>query len=247
MICISTLLVLYGLQKAQNPTWKEYTITTSKPLNKPIEIILLTDLHLKTGTNEETINTIVNQINQKEPDVVILGGDIYDENTPNELKEYAYQQFGKMKTIYGTYYIEGNHDLITKESRKKWEQNHITVLTDQYIEINQEWYLVGRKDKENHRQNLTELMKGIDSNKPIIVVNHRPDDIKSIKKMNIDLQLSGHTHAGQLFPGNLFMKYGYYPTDHLIVSSGYGNWGIPIRTSIRNEIVRITVVSDSNQ
>ena len=92
-------------------------------------------------------------------------------------------------------------------------------------------------------------MKDADKTLPIIVLNHRPEQLVEAENENVDLQLSGHTHKGQLFPGNLVTgylnekDYGYFKKGdfNLIVSSGYGTWGPPIRIGSKSEIVNIKI------
>ncbi len=240
---IAAILTGYGMYVAHNPTIHKYEFDLKKSITET-KILMLSDLHLGTGSTEYTVNQIVDEINNQKPDLFVLVGDIFDEGTTDELKEYAYQNFGAVKTKYGTYIVEGNHDYINKEMRSLWDQHHVKVLQDKVKLINNEFYLVGRKDySRKQRKSLTELLTDINKNLPIIVLDHQPVDSIKAAKLGVDLQLSGHTHNGQLFPGSLFVKHGLIKIKdyHLAISNGYGTWGIPIRTSGRGELLIVTL------
>ena len=165
-------------------------------------------------------------------------------------------EFSNIKSKYGTFATLGNHDVLTKEEDTIVDilkENSITVLRDESVLINDDFYIIGRDDitvnrygKED-RATLEGLTKDLDSSKPLIVIDHNPQYINESLNANIDLQLSGHTHKGQILPGNLVtnkifeVDYGYLKKDNLnvIVSSGYGTWGPPLRLGSRSEIVQI--------
>lgn len=243
------LFTAHGLYSARNPILTKYTVFIHKELKSDIKIILLSDLHLGTGTGETTIDKIAQNVSDRKADLFLIAGDLYDERTSEKLINYAIQNLGKVKTKYGTYYVEGNHDLLDENLTKKFEKNGIKTLQDESLFLNKSFYLIGRKDKKHKRKTLQELTYKIDDSYPLILLDHRPEDEDIARKENIDLQLAGHTHAGQLFPGNFFLKHGYYKKEgfHLIVSTGYGNWGIPVRTYTKNELVEIKVKSFSKK
>lgn len=240
---IALLFTAYGIYSAKNPIIQSYTVEMDKKF-KPLTIMLLSDLHLGTGSNEHTIDTIVETVSARKADLFLIAGDLYDESTHSSLIDYAIKNLGKAKTKYGTYYVEGNHDLLTGSIRSKMRLHNITPLEDESLFVDNSFYLIGRKDKKHIRKPLQKLMTDIPKKYPIILLDHRPEDEDIALKEGVDLQLAGHTHAGQLFPGNFFLKYGYYKKKnfHLIVSTGYGNWGIPVRTYTKNELVKIKVI-----
>lgn len=240
---IALLFTAYGMYSARNPIIQSYKVEVDKKMKSSLTIVLLSDLHLGTGTNENTVDTIIKMVNKQKADIFLIAGDLYDERTSNTLKNYAFENLGKAKTKYGTYYVEGNHDLLTGTVRSKMRLNDIIPLEDEKILIDQSFYLIGRKDKKHKRATLQELITDIDHKYPIILLDHRPEEENLALREGIDLQLAGHTHAGQIFPGNFFLKYGYFKKEdfHLIVSTGYGNWGIPVRTYTKNELVKIKV------
>ena len=121
--------------------------------------------------------------------------------------------------------------------------------------MNDSFYVVGRADKEVFREDgierkeLTEILNGIDKDYPIILLDHRPVGINLSKDNGVDLQFSGHTHAGQIFPINFLssisndLNYGYLKNGdfNIVVSSGCGTWGVPIRIGSDTEIVNVKI------
>jgi len=110
--------------------------------------------------------------------------------------------------------------------------------------------VVGREDRSNEkRKTLSELVKGLDKKYPTILMDHQPYHLEEAEKNNIDLQISGHTHNGQFFPGNLFVKkiyelgYGYLKkgNSHFYVSSGLGLWGPQYRIGTESELVVVNL------
>ncbi|HWI54984.1 MAG TPA: metallophosphoesterase, partial [Desulfobacteria bacterium] len=117
------------------------------------------------------------------------------------------------------------------------------------------FYIVGRDDKSgsrftgHKRKNLQDIISAVDRSLPVIVMDHQPTNLGETERAGVDLQVSGHTHRGQLFPNHLITRriyevdYGYLRKGNLnvIVSSGYGTWGPPIRVGSVAEIVDINV------
>ncbi len=246
ILLFSMMILIYGVYNASHPILKKYEVTF--PVSFDYKIAMISDLHLGTIHGEAILDEIVEKANSLEIDLFIMAGDIFDEQTSSNLKEKAYQKLSTIKTKYGIYYVEGNHDLLASEVEEGFLQNGIQVLSDKEVLINEEFYLVGRKDKRREelgtpRKNLKELLSDIDSHYPIILVDHQPIDQKLASSFNVHLHLSGHTHAGQIFPLNFVMQYGYYEKEnyHSIVSSGYGAWGFPFRTAGKSEMVLIQI------
>lgn len=254
VLIVSFGIMIYGIYNVNHPIVKNYKIELNKTFKKDLSIGMISDLHLGTVHSSKILEEIVEHANSLEVDLFILGGDIFDENTDQNLKEQAYRTLSQIKTKYGIYYIEGNHDLLTEEVRKGFEQYDIHILADETIFIDDSFYLIGRKDKRREklgtpRKSLQELLKETDFSYPLILLDHQPEDQIEAAKLGVDLQLSGHTHAGQIFPTNYFLQYGYFKRENyqLIVSSGYGAWGFSFRTAGRSEMVNIHIVSSKEK
>ena len=240
---LALLVTCYGLYMANHPVVHHYRYDISK-IDEPLSIAMISDLHLGTGTTEYTVDEIIETVEKENVDLLVLVGDIFDEMTSDSLKEYAYSQFGKVAVSHGVYYVEGNHDRLTEESRTSWEKGNVQVLADDVTLVDNSFYLVGRKDySRSNRLPLATLLKDMDSSYPIILLDHQPQDENQAYQLGVDLQLSGHTHGGQLFPGSFFVKHGAQTKDnyHLVISNGYGTWGIPIRTAGKSELVVVTL------
>ncbi len=248
VILLALILSIYGYYNAYDLRVKSYDIKTIKNLREEAKLMFVSDLHIGTINIDYELDFLVKEVNKEKPDVLVLGGDTFDEYTTKEEMEYTLQKFNEVNTKYGIYMIEGNHDMFSSRTKELIMHTPITLLEDESILINDNYYLVGRLDIRRNRVNsykrkeYDELVSNLDKDKPIILLEHEPY-IKDLKKEIIDLQLTGHTHNGQVFPGNLFVKYGYYKygDSKMIVTSGLGEWNIPVRTAGHSEIIIINL------
>ena len=144
-------------------------------------------------------------------------------------------------------YVQSEEDTLLKNLMRK------NLNSDEYVEF-EDINIVGRQDyKIKKRKPVEQIINGMNQNKPVILLDHQPRSLEENKKLGIDLMISGHTHAGQVFPmlplWNLLgineMNYGYRHDDNFnaIVSSGMGTWGFAMRTSKNCEIVVIDLIS----
>jgi predicted MPP superfamily phosphohydrolase len=216
---------------------------------------MISDIHVGTSVKEHQIDNMLEKINEQNPDIVCLAGDIFDENSSDEMIEYLCEALGKIEVKYGIYYITGNHDGNMKDKfSDKFEKYNIYIIDEKAILINDSFYLVGRADDvTGNRGSVENILQGINKEYPIILLDHRPVNINEAENSGVDLQLSGHTHNGQIYPFNYFVglandvsyghkKYGNY---NIIVSSGYGTWGFPVRTGSSAEIVKVVLQGKS--
>lgn len=250
--------ILYGTYNAKNIKVNTYDITIPKksPI-KNLNIVFLSDIHLGNKVNNKRLKQIVDKINSLNPDMVIIGGDIIDDTIGPYIKQNMSETLKKIRAPYGVYAVLGNHDGNYKGQTnvvKNLEAGGMKVLLDEYVKINDSFYLVGRMDNNMprggpKRKNLAEILEGVDASLPVMVIDHNPAKFMEAKKQNADLQLSGHTHAGQFFPISLVTKsifathWGYLKMDnfHLIVSSGAATWGPPLRIGSHSEIVKVNI------
>jgi len=167
------------------------------------------------------------------------------------------ETFGELKPRLGTFIALGNHEYYggeVKETVDSLEKVGIPVLRDSYVKIADSFYIVGRDDPAvsrsgKLRKDLNMVLAGVDKSLPIILLNHQPIELDAAQKEGVDLQLSGHTHRGQIFPANLVTSrlyekdWGYLKKDtlQLIVTSGYGTWGPALRIGNTPEIVNISI------
>jgi len=220
-----------------------------------MNIVLATDIHLGTIISNSRVDTLVHSINSCDPDIVLLGGDIVDEDLKPVIENNMGDMLLKIKSKHGIFAITGNHEYIGgADSACRFMREHgITVLRDEYVLIDKSIILVGREDLSKNRftgikrKTLKTILDGADMNYPVICMDHQPFMLDEAAGNGVDLQLSGHTHAGQLWPFNYIVDmiyqvgkgYARIGNTHFFVSTGFGTWGPPVRTGNRPEIVQI--------
>lgn len=262
-ILLTFLLFCYGYYNINNIKRVEYNIFTEKNISeKGYKIGFISDIHYGNSLNMEKLEKVVEKLNKENLDFLILGGDIVDEGTTLQGVKEVFKILGKIKNRYGLYFIYGNHDMsrytkkpnyILKELKEAIGKENIYILEDKGIDINEDINLVGRKDRIfKNKKDSEELIKEVDKNKYIIVVSHQPTDLEKNSKLGYNLQISGHTHNGQIFPFNLLIKffnlaeliYGQkeFENFNVIVTSGLSGWGYPIRTAGNSEYVIINIL-----
>lgn len=254
--------VIYGGWNARNPVINEYEVAVNKKAGsvKELHIALVSDIHFGPVIDADRLKPLLEMLEELEPDLVLLTGDITDGPLPpGEGRELA-AVLGKIEAPLGIFAVPGNHDRDLRDDEgelmKALEGEGIRVLKDRYVSVGDDFYLIGRNDprlqRGADRVPLEDVMEGVDRQKPLILMDHQPFDLEEAQAIGIDLQLSGHTHRGQIFPANLItdriyeedwgmLKKGPY---HLIVSCGYGTWGPPLRIGNRPEVVSIRVKFD---
>lgn len=258
-IFLTMSVMAYGYYNMNRVVKTEYQITTDKI--DSLKILQISDLHMGNSITVEKLERYCEIMSAENPDIVFLTGDIFDEKTTRVEMETASQILGSIDNQLGIYYIYGNHDYISDEFssediRISLEKNNINVLKDDIITIDN-IVIVGRdvseytgKDVDDVRKISQQLLKTLASDKYIIVLDHIPLDIELNATLGADLQLSGHTHGGQIFPlgfveSNITdgLVYGERVIDnfHAITSSGIAGWGYPIKTGTRSEYVIINV------
>ena len=254
---ISISTVIAGHINTLFPRTKEVNISINKEAGKldSLNIVLATDIHLGTIISNSRVDYLVKIINSCNPDIVLLGGDIVDEDIKPVIKNNLGEKLKKIIAKYGIYAITGNHEFIggVNEASKYLSDHNITVLRDATIKIDESFYLIGREDRTINRfkgairKSIKMLLQGVDQSLPIITMDHQPFGLEESAANGIDLQLSGHTHHGQLWPLNFIVNrifevssgYKKIKDTHFYVSNGYGTWGPPIRTGNRPEIVNL--------
>lgn len=224
-----------------------------------IKVVMISDLHLGAIGSEQRLENIVEGINEEKPDLVCIAGDFFDTDFASiRDTKTAIETLKGINSTYGVYACLGNHDggQTFTQMVDFLEQADISLLDDTYTVIDNRLVLVGRLDAfaiggygEQKRKPLSEFFTREDTALPVIVLDHNPANINEYST-EADLILCGHTHKGQIFPGNLFINlmytvdYGYYREDskspQVIVTSGVGTWGMPMRVGTNCEIVTIT-------
>lgn len=258
-LILSIGLMHFGSYNMNHILKTEYDINTNKTLSKDYKIAMIADLHYPTSTNKEDLEMLVNRISNEKPDFVMLCGDIIDENTTPEERIETFQTLGELNKIAKVFYVYGNHDtgkhsltnrISSKQLTSLIKNYDIKVLNDEEILLNDEISIIGRKDYSLHdRKDIDAYDQDNDTYN--IVIDHQPKNLKDCAKQNIDLHLSGHTHAGQIFPLYYVyellnineLNYGLKEINQMsaINTSGISGWGFPIRTEHHSEFVIINI------
>lgn len=214
----------------------------------------MSDIHLGTIVRNSTLEHLVEKVNDLKPDLILLPGDVVDEDVSSVMEQNMAASLQKLKAPFGVFAITGNHEYYggIQKSVDYIREGAVTVLQDTAVRLENAFYLVGRKDLTGNsfgdiRKPLNEILDGIDRSLPLILMDHQPFHLEDAEQNGIDLQLSGHTHHGQLFPFNLITNrvyeksWGYLRKGETqyYVSCGVGTWGPPIRIGNRPEIVQI--------
>ena len=251
-------LFAYALYSAYIPVVRELSIHIHKPLNNPLRIAVASDLHLGRLFGNKAIERLHTMLSKYQADVLLMPGDIMDDNTQAFNTYNMKDSLAKLVASlpYGVYATLGNHDLYGHEQpiSDSLRAAGVQLLNDEATHFNHQGevvWLMGRFD--NHKRQrvaTTELLAQVNSAEPVILLDHRPSAIIEHSQLPIDLQVSGHTHNGQIFPANFIVSainrlgYGYEAigNGHFVVSSGYGFWGIPFRLGSRSEIWIINLI-----
>jgi predicted MPP superfamily phosphohydrolase len=195
-------------------------------------------------------------INSLEPDLIFLAGDILDEAiSPSQMKVAA-ETLTELRARLAIIACPGNHETYSQKDKALEEitGGRLRVLADEKMVLNNKIVIIGRRDRAiesrgEKRKRIEELLGKVEGNPPLFLLDHQPWHLEEAEKAGIDLQVSGHTHAGQLFPLNflnrrIYEKYwGYHRRGqtHYYISCGVGTWGPPLQTAARPEIVLLII------
>lgn len=275
VVACAVATCLYGIFNARNIKVNEYSVTVDKSCgsDKHLKAVLVADLHMGYAIGVDHITNMVEKINQQDADIVIIAGDIFDNSYDGmDDPEGIKAQLRSIKSKYGVYAVYGNHDIDEKilmgftfdwggkqlHSEKMtnfMKECNIKLINDESVLINDEFYLVGRRDtdkpgtEDGTRAEISELTKDLDKTKPIFVLSHEPDELQKTADAGADIDFSGHTHDGQLFPGNLTIGLfwenpcGMIKKDNMysIVTSGVGVYGTFMRVGTDAEICSVDI------
>lgn len=248
---VGMIITSFGYATHYDKTKASYDIIIHKESSvSSLKIAAVSDMHIGTGTYLQDVQNFVKTINQEQYDFVFLIGDLFDETTPDDIITDVMESLSHINTTYGIYAVNGNHEHyanIIDESAYK--EHNIELLNENYVCVDDFINIVGREDVVVHESlPINELTKGMDTTLPTIVLDHNPRRYQDVMDI-ADLQLSGHTHAGQIFPMTLITAplydnvYGLLQKNNfsLVVTSGYGSWGFPMRLLTNCEYLDIKI------
>lgn len=260
VVTLAVITTVYGLAHVDQIQEVSYEIhVPGKADVSDMNIVLISDLHLGALRTEERLGQIVSQINAMKPDLICIAGDFFDTDFGAIAQpEQAIQTLKQLSATYGVYACFGNHDAgqTADAMRDFLSRCGIGLLEEAYTVIDQRLILVGRADSSpigegKERIRIGELLTGAPTELPVMVMDHNPANLAEYDS-RVDLIVSGHTHQGQVFPGNWItdlmydVDYGYYRKDanspQIIVTSGISYWGMPMRVGTDCEIVQIQII-----
>ncbi len=253
IICLSITIVIAGIINFNTIRISGYRITVPARSSdiKKLRIAFVSDFHMQDKTPLRFVEKFVEKTVTLNPDLMLYGGDIVEGDREDETMEKFETLLRSIRTNYGVFGVLGNHEHYARQDTGSFfSKAGITILRDSVVFFNNSFILAGRNDSHiNSRKSVDELMKSIPDSLPVILVDHRPTEINKVSKTHVDIQLSGHTHNGQLFPINLITKKVYelswghrkIGNTDFFVSSGIRLWGPPVRTTGKSEIMVIDI------
>ena len=256
--CVCATLIMcisfWGVVNARLVRVTPYDVTINKEAQDEnglkmdsMKIVLVADLHLGYNIGVRQVQRIVNSINKQDADLVLIAGDIFD----NE-----WEAVDQPEQVRAGFTFGGQKEKTSSPEMDEFmEKAGITLLRDEGVLINDSIYIYGRRDAHRPGNGVTdrasadEITENMDKSKSIIVLDHEPKELEELSSAGVDMDLCGHTHDGQMFPGNILVAMmwenscGYLNVDgmHNIVTSGVGVFGPDMRVGTKAEICPITV------
>lgn len=244
-------LLIYGYINYKHPKVERLDLAFEKKFEgKGIRVVAISDVHLGYGTGLTDLQRYVEKINAQQPDLILIMGDLIDNSLKPLYLEPFDEALSSLKPPMGIYMVPGNHEYISgmEASEEFLKRTPIQLLRDSVVTLSNGIQLVGRDDRSNRqRKPLAGLLALTDKERPVIVLDHQPYQLAKADSLGVDLQLSGHTHHGQVWPFSLVadhlyeQSHGYrkWPHAHIWVSSGLSLWGPPFRIGTNSDLAVI--------
>lgn len=245
-------ILIYGNTRYHDKVRVSLDVSIGKVLSRPLKIVGVSDLHLGYTIGREELARWVDMINEEDPDLILIAGDLVDGDVRPVLRDSMYLELNRLKARLGVYASLGNHEYIGGEAQegKVYARTNLRLLRDEVVLVDDAFYIIGRDDRSNpKRRTLAQLVEGLDRDKPLLLLDHQPYNLDEAERAGVDFQLSGHTHQGQVFPINLIVNlmyeqaHGYLRkgATHYYVSSGLGLWGGKFRIGTQSEYLVATL------
>lgn len=254
-LSLGLIIVLIGYHNASDVQVTKYDLShKSMPQGDTLRIALVSDLHLGYNVGGFDISACVNMINELNPDVVLFCGDIFDGDIKPVVKERMLYRMQYVQSKYGRFAVTGNHEYFGDYDTKckMIRESSLHLLQDEAVMLTPSVQLIGREDVSCEYRNdrkRAPLSTLVNDTVCTIVMDHQPRDIQEASDCGVALQVSGHTHAGQVWPINYLtqliypLHYGYklFGETNVVVTSGYGTWGPRVRIGNSAEVCMITL------
>lgn len=264
LLLLLAVFLIWGSRNAWSTIVRTHPIRIDKSIgtSAPLTVAVASDLHLGNIVGNRHLRKMVAEINRMKPDIILLAGDVLDDSIEPFIRNGMIGQLKQLKARHGVFAVLGNHEYYGGSIGQYTELMAgigIRVLQDEVAET-AGVYIVGRKDKtaeslEGGRISVPALLEGLDLSRPVLMMDHQPTGFDIAARAGVDVLLSGHTHRGQIAPNHWITKrlfeldWGYLLKDqlHVVVSSGYGTWGPPIRLASRSELIRLEVLLEGSK
>ena len=250
-IVLCVLLCGYGVYEGtKEPVLKTYDIVSQK-IKKPTKVVMLADTHIDVNVSPQKVKKLVDRVNGLHPDAIVMVGDIID-NYPAKLY-HQMNELKKLKAPYGRYITLGNHEFYAgaRDWAMTFAQAGLDFLNNIGVKVaDTGLYIAGIPDIPSAQMvkmpiKIDNALYKASKEDYVILLSHSPKIAEGLTAENTDLQLSGHTHGGQVFPFHYFVKKandgalaGFYDKKgiKLYVSRGTGYWGPAMRILAPSEI-----------
>lgn len=253
MIILSVGVVIAGAVNLNTIRISKYEITVARKNSQlnHLRIAFVADIHLQQSTSIRYVEQFVRKTNALQPDILLYGGDIVEGHRENGNLDAIESALRNIHTKIGSFAVVGNHEPNGRtEQGRFFARAGITLLRDSIVRIDRSFYLAGRYDQRyRQRKSLNEFLKDTITGLPLMLLDHRPTELQEVSRRDVDVQFSGHTHNGQLFPLNFIisrmyeLSWGYRKINntHFFVTSGLRLWGPPVKTAGKSEIMLVDI------
>ena len=220
-------------------------------------IVQISDIHIGSLLDRRFATEVTRRVNALDPDLIAVTGDLVDGGVRQLADEVV--PFGSLSAKHGVYFVTGNHDHYSGANSwvAKVEELGMRPLRNERVEIHQDGAVFDLIGVDDHRgtignqggEDLPAALEGRDANRPAVLLAHDPSTFRRASKSGIDLQISGHTHGGQIWPFAYLVRIavpwvaGHYRSNgsQLYVSRGTGFWGPPMRLFAPSDITELVI------
>jgi len=261
---IIVILLIVGYYRFSHPSTNIYDIKINKKAGErkettfgisQLRVVGLSDIHLGLLVDKNRFSKYVDKVNALKPDIILIAGDVIDNSTRLLNAERLEDEINQLQAPLGIYMCLGNHEYISgiDSSLIFLKKTKINLLVDSVAQVDNSFWIIGRNDgRVRNRKSLGDLVAETTQSEPIFLLDHQPFHLADAEQNGVDLQFSGHTHNGQLWPFNYIVKkmyevgHGYKQKGnlHIYVSSGLALWGPLFRIGTESEIVVFNVKFD---
>jgi hypothetical protein len=251
-LALTLASLFWGWRNARRTSVRELEIAIPKKgPRERLRVVMASDIHMGSLIGRRRMERFAALVNGLSPDLVLIAGDAIDEDLAPVLRQNTGEALKSLRAPLGVWACTGNHEYIggAEPAVRYLEAHGVRVLRDAWVDVGG-LIVAGREDASSarfggsRRKSLGEVLRGVDPKLPILLMDHQPSGLHQAQQAGVDLQVSGHTHHGQMWPLSLItrllfeLSYGYLKKGdtHYYVSCGYGTWGPPVRLGSRSEV-----------